>query len=237
MPVIRVDEEVYEAIGSLARPFIDKPNDVLRRVLGLVDNHSKNDESPAAPNLREEKGEYKMSNIRSAGWKWFERELDNPDSIVSQFLKSKNQYNLGKPIYKRNSAFSSYYSAEISYPKIPVWWLKVPDHKLREEPCLFFFLICQKGKGNYLDFNLLAVDKSYLLDKSSCLKKLGDGRSLELSTEPNVYKEYKIAKFDDVCCTRNSNVEPVPFGQFDLGYYAGIERRLNDGKNNNNNWG
>jgi len=34
-PVIRVDEEVFGALQSQAEPFVDTPNDVLRRLLGL----------------------------------------------------------------------------------------------------------------------------------------------------------------------------------------------------------
>ncbi|MFE1397226.1 hypothetical protein ACFW53_04720 [Nocardiopsis dassonvillei] len=33
--VIRVDDEVYAALQERAQPFVDTPNDVLRRVLGL----------------------------------------------------------------------------------------------------------------------------------------------------------------------------------------------------------
>jgi hypothetical protein len=37
VPTIRVDEDVYEALGRRAIPFVDKtPNDVLRRLLSLV---------------------------------------------------------------------------------------------------------------------------------------------------------------------------------------------------------
>jgi hypothetical protein len=35
MPTIRVDDEVYERLMSDDGPFVDKPNSVLRRVLGL----------------------------------------------------------------------------------------------------------------------------------------------------------------------------------------------------------
>lgn len=35
MPTIRIDEEVWRSLQSLARPFEDTPNDVLRRVLNL----------------------------------------------------------------------------------------------------------------------------------------------------------------------------------------------------------
>jgi hypothetical protein len=79
-------------------------------------------------------------------------------------------------------------------------------------------LICQKNKGNFFDFNLLAVPKSYFLDKSHSFAKLGDNINLELSTEDTEYKGYKVARFDDICCTRNLNTKPIPFAQFDLGY-------------------
>lgn len=35
MPTIRIDDEVWQALKSLAEPFVDTPNDVLRRVLLL----------------------------------------------------------------------------------------------------------------------------------------------------------------------------------------------------------
>jgi hypothetical protein len=35
MPTIRVDEEVFTALQSQAQPFVDTPNDVLRRLLRL----------------------------------------------------------------------------------------------------------------------------------------------------------------------------------------------------------
>ena len=35
-PTVRVDEEVYEQLKAHAEPFVDTPNSVLRRLLGLV---------------------------------------------------------------------------------------------------------------------------------------------------------------------------------------------------------
>ncbi len=35
MPVIKVDNQVYQGLQQLARPFMDRPNDVLRRLLRL----------------------------------------------------------------------------------------------------------------------------------------------------------------------------------------------------------
>jgi predicted CopG family antitoxin len=42
---IRIDDEVYEALKERAEPFVDSPNSVLRRLLGL----SEHDESTAGP--------------------------------------------------------------------------------------------------------------------------------------------------------------------------------------------
>lgn len=36
-PTIRVDEDVYDALKRRAEPFVDTPNSVLRRLLGLAD--------------------------------------------------------------------------------------------------------------------------------------------------------------------------------------------------------
>ena len=38
-PTIRIDEEVFKALQQKAQPFVDSPNDALRRLLGL--NHSR----------------------------------------------------------------------------------------------------------------------------------------------------------------------------------------------------
>lgn len=37
MPTIRIDDEVWNALQAKAKAFVDTPNDVLRRVLGLED--------------------------------------------------------------------------------------------------------------------------------------------------------------------------------------------------------
>jgi hypothetical protein len=39
-PVIRIDDQVWAALKSRAEPLEDSPNDVLRRVLGLDDDHA-----------------------------------------------------------------------------------------------------------------------------------------------------------------------------------------------------
>lgn len=41
MPVIRIDDEVWEALRSRATPFEDTPNRVLRRLLGLAERRAK----------------------------------------------------------------------------------------------------------------------------------------------------------------------------------------------------
>lgn len=46
MPTIRIDEEVYEWLQKMARPFEDTPNSVLRRVAGL-DNPAVKEEKMA----------------------------------------------------------------------------------------------------------------------------------------------------------------------------------------------
>jgi hypothetical protein len=48
-PQIRVDEEVYEALKHKAEPFLDTPNSVLRRVLGLDSVASETAHAPADP--------------------------------------------------------------------------------------------------------------------------------------------------------------------------------------------
>ena len=35
MPVIRIDDDVFQALQSGAKPFVDTPNSVLRRLLGI----------------------------------------------------------------------------------------------------------------------------------------------------------------------------------------------------------
>ncbi|QUX31189.1 hypothetical protein KGD83_12250 [Nocardiopsis akebiae] len=47
--VIRVDAEVYAALQERAQPFVDTPNDVLRRVLGLDTLASNTVPDPGAP--------------------------------------------------------------------------------------------------------------------------------------------------------------------------------------------
>lgn len=45
-PTIRIDEEVFEELKRHAEPFIDTPNTVLRRVLGLAETTGSRDDNP-----------------------------------------------------------------------------------------------------------------------------------------------------------------------------------------------
>lgn len=44
-PTIRIDDDVFTALQAKAAPFVDTPNDVLRRVLGLGEANSGSDET------------------------------------------------------------------------------------------------------------------------------------------------------------------------------------------------
>ncbi len=48
-PTIRVDDEVFKELQRQAQPFVDSPNDVLRRVLGLNHSHRRSVRRPRAP--------------------------------------------------------------------------------------------------------------------------------------------------------------------------------------------
>jgi hypothetical protein len=41
VPTIRIDDEVFGKLQSMAEPFVDTPNTVLRRLLGIADVHSR----------------------------------------------------------------------------------------------------------------------------------------------------------------------------------------------------
>jgi hypothetical protein len=53
MPTIRVDDDVYEYLQREAKPFVDSPNSVLRRVLGLDSFEA----TALAPHSTETRGE------------------------------------------------------------------------------------------------------------------------------------------------------------------------------------
>jgi negative regulator of replication initiation len=99
MPVIRVDEEVYEALCSLAKPFVDTPNSVLRRALGIVDVSRDEDDSPADSIIKMKKVRLKRKRIGSIARDWFKKELSNPYSSLCIFLKDKNLSHLTSGIY------------------------------------------------------------------------------------------------------------------------------------------
>lgn len=65
-PTIRIDDGVYEALKSLAEPFVDTPNDVLRRVLSLDDGGSEKRDAPndAAP---QKQSSIRKKALRKAG--------------------------------------------------------------------------------------------------------------------------------------------------------------------------
>jgi hypothetical protein len=46
---IRIDDEVYEALKERAEPFVDSPNSVLRRLLGLSEHDDDSTEGEAIP--------------------------------------------------------------------------------------------------------------------------------------------------------------------------------------------
>ncbi len=47
MPTIRIDDEVWAALQKRARPFVDAPNDVLRRELGLASKTGSSEQTAA----------------------------------------------------------------------------------------------------------------------------------------------------------------------------------------------
>ncbi len=160
-----------------------------------------------------------MSNIRKHALGWFKKQLDDPNSQISQFLKRNQEYYPGGwPTYKKNTATSKYFLASEAYPRIPVWWLGVPIQKLPEETITLslFFLVCQKKPGDVFDFHLLAIPKSFVRERlrNGKLAVLGSCISLELSTQETSYKGCKVNVFDDVCSTRRLGRGPWPFEQF-----------------------
>ena len=47
MPTIRTDEEVFEYLQARAKPFVDTPNGVLRRLFGMDDSVEPSEPSPS----------------------------------------------------------------------------------------------------------------------------------------------------------------------------------------------
>ena len=68
MPTVRVDDEVYEWLQSLAVPFQDTPNSVLRRVAGLDEKSlTQRGNLLDTPINTDEVGEEEIISIRATG--------------------------------------------------------------------------------------------------------------------------------------------------------------------------
>ncbi|MDR7549480.1 MAG: winged helix-turn-helix domain-containing protein [Armatimonadota bacterium] len=66
MPNIRIDREVYTFLKGHAEPFVDTPNSVLRRLLGLdAPNTTKQDNKPGGPETRLNVGEEFADGVRA----------------------------------------------------------------------------------------------------------------------------------------------------------------------------
>ncbi len=216
MPVIRIDDEVWNLLGQRARPFVDSPNDVLRRLLGL--SNAPSSEAQNKPGAKTKDGDSTMRNIRPAALKWFSRELSNPSSSVSNFLTTHKVRERGFSFYKKCVRTSKYFRAGESYPGIPVWWLQIPlDWVLKpNDQCASVWLLCQKEPDSLLDFWCLAVPIEHLNSEYSNgnLGTLGNNICLHLSTESCTYRGYVVQMLDDVRLTMSAGHRPTPFGQF-----------------------
>jgi hypothetical protein len=215
MRVIRIDEEVWKCLEQRARPFVDSPNDVLRRVFGLNEASSRvqNDQG-----MKDNEVVPVMKNIRAAGLAWLRGELSNPNSPMSVFLSKHAVYQRGFDFCKKNARVSKYYKADESFPGIPVWWQQIPLEWVSAHSNTFSFalLLCQKQPSNFSDFVCLTVPLEYLNSEYSKghLDILGNHICLHLSTEDCVYRGYEVKMFDDVRLTMRKGMKPVPFGQF-----------------------
>jgi hypothetical protein len=63
-PTIRIDEEVFDELKRHAEPFIDTPNSVLRRVLGLSEANESADDDERGDGTRRSAGESSRGNGR-----------------------------------------------------------------------------------------------------------------------------------------------------------------------------
>jgi hypothetical protein len=227
MPVIRIDDEVWKWLQQRARPFVDSPNDVLRRVLQLSEPLSpqvqgdlggKAMESRKTERLIFQEGGHAMRNIGQPARDWFRGELTNPNSRISVFLVQHGVYDRGFGFLKRYVASSKYFQAGESYPGIPVWWLQISLSQISEpnDPFPFKLLVCQKEPGNALDFWCLVAPFEYLNSEyhNGNLGTLGNNICLHLSAENCIYRGYTVKMFDDVRLTMLAGHRPTPFGQF-----------------------
>jgi hypothetical protein len=212
MPVIRIDDEVWKLLQQSARPFVDSPNDVLRRLLGLSEGSSSQVQREHARQIIEEGGSA-MRNIRPAALKWFIQQLSNPNSPIAKHISK-----YGGGFDKKYIRTSKYYQAGHSYPGIPVWWLQIPQELVPNpsNPSASVWLVCQKEPNNLLNFWCLAVPIEYLNSQFSNgnLAKLGGNICLHLSTEHCTYRGYAVKQFDDVRRTMTNGAPPTPFGQY-----------------------
>jgi hypothetical protein len=211
MPVIRIDDEVWKFLQESARPFVDSPNDVLRRLLGLSEGSSSQVQKEHARQIEE--GGSAMRNIRPAALKWFIQQLSNPNSPIAKHISK-----YGGGFDKRYMRASKYFPAAHSYPGIPVWWLQIPLEWVRnpDDRPAFVWLVCQKEPNNLSDFWCLAVPIEYLNSQYSNgnLAKLGDNICLHLSTQKCTYRGYEVGMFDDIRLTWLTKHRPTSFGQF-----------------------
>jgi hypothetical protein len=214
MPVIRIDDEVWKYLQQRARPFVDSPNDVLRRLLGLSDGPSSQVWKEGTGKL-EERGSA-MRNIRVAALEWFRRQLSNPNSPISKY---PSVYGGDFNFYRKYIRTSKYFPAGQSYPGIPVWWLQIPLEWVLNPSDRPVWLVCQKEPNDLLDFWCLAVPIEYLNSEygKGNLGTLGANVCLHLSTENCTYRGYEVKMFDDVRLTMLTEHRPVQFGQFLLG--------------------
>ena len=67
MPTVRIDDEVWEALQKRAKPFVDTPNDVLRRMLGL--DHGASASSGTAPG-KKAKMRMRIGATRQDEYRW-----------------------------------------------------------------------------------------------------------------------------------------------------------------------
>lgn len=226
--IIRVDDEVWNSLQQRGKPFVDSPNDVLRRALGLDSSPSSQPRDIAGGETTESqlperqpvlKGEMsEVTRIRGPALAWFRKEVANSNSPLAGFLVKRNVQGRGFGFYKRNAVSSKYYQAGESYPGIPVWWLQISLARVAEpnDPFPFEFLLCQEVPNSVSNFWCLAVPFDQLNSEynSGNLGTLGNNICLHLSAQNCTYRGYTVNIFDDVRLTMLSGHRPTPFAQF-----------------------
>ena len=95
MPVIRVDDDVYDWLKSLATPFEDKPNTVLRRVAGLDRGGEQR------PKMNAQSGatvsEFRLGNP--------DRHTGNPVRLTGKILSQRWNVDVRHALYHRDGTF------------------------------------------------------------------------------------------------------------------------------------